>query len=175
MTDPCLVRDANEDDLAAVQAIYAHHVMHGLASFEEQAPDRAELVRRWQEVTERDLPYVVAEVGGEVLAYAYAGPYRARPAYRFSVENSVYVAPGAEGRGLGGALLEALIERCAALGVRQMVAIIGDSGNQVSIRLHERLGFRSVGVLRAVGFKQGRWVDTVVMQRAIAEGDQTLP
>jgi phosphinothricin acetyltransferase len=169
------VRDATDDDMAAVLAIYAHHVMHGLASFEIEPPDLAEMTRRRRAIVERGLPYRVATVDGRVAGYAYAGPYRLRPAYRFILEDSVYVAPDATGRGLGRRLLADLIERCAALGYRQMVAVIGDSGNRPSIGLHERLGFARVGVIRSAGFKFGRWVDSVLMQRALGEGDSTLP
>jgi L-amino acid N-acyltransferase YncA len=172
------IRPAEAADVAAIQAIYAHHVLHGIASFEEQAPDEAEMARRLADVRARGLPYLVAEDragGGGILGYAYAAPYRARPAYRYSLEDSVYVRPGESGRGIGSALLGALIERCTALGFRQMIAVIGDSANAGSIRLHARHGFRTVGTLVAVGFKHGRWVDSVFMQRALGHGDKTLP
>lgn len=172
------IRPAQPSDIPAIQAIYAHHVLHGIASFEEEPPDRAEMARRLADVLARGLPYLVAEdrPGSDtILGYAYAGPYRARPAYRFTLENSVYVLPGAGGRGIGSALLATLIERCAALGYRQMVAVIGDSDNAGSIRLHARHGFRMIGTLPAVGFKHGRWVDSVFMQRALGAGDETLP
>jgi phosphinothricin acetyltransferase len=171
-----LVRASAEADLPAITAIYAHHVRFGLGSFEEEAPDLAELKRRRREVLARDLPYLVAaDQAGTVLGFAYAGPYRARSAYRFSLEDSIYVAPAAGRRGVGRALLAALIERCTALGYRQMVAVIGDSGNAGSIGLHEGLGFRRVGLLPAIGFKQGRWVDSVLMQRELGDGAATLP
>lgn len=173
-----LIRDARADDLPAIQAIYAHHVRHGLASFEETPPDLAEMTRRFEAARAGGYPYIAAAdeaAGGAVVGYAYGGPHRPRPAYRYTVENSVYLAPEAQGGGIGRALLETLIERCAALGFRQMVAVIGDSGNLASIGLHESLGFRRVGDLRAVGFKFGRWVDTVIMQRPLGEGGQTLP
>jgi L-amino acid N-acyltransferase YncA len=172
----CRVRASAEADLPAVAAIYAHHVRHGLGSFEEEPPDVAELRRRRAEVLRRGLPYLVAEDGdGTVLGYAYAAPYRARSAYRFSLEDSIYVAPAVERRGVGRALLGALLERCAALGYRQMIAVIGDSGNFGSIGLHERMGFRRVGLLPAVGFKHGRWVDSVLMQRELGEGAAAPP
>ena len=170
-----VIRASTEADVPAIQAIYAHHVLTGLASFEEVPPDPAEIARRRAEVTGRGLPHLVAEVEGRVAGYAYAGPYRARVAYRFTVEDSVYVAPEATGRGLGSLLLAALIRDCEAWGARQMVAVIGDSGNLGSVRLHARAGFREAGTLRAVGFKLGRWVDSVLMQRPLGQGEETLP
>ncbi len=180
------IRDARPDDLPRVQEIYAHHVRHGLASFEETPPGLAEMTRRFETTRARGLPYLAAEAapqeggagtatGPELLGYAYAGPYRPRPAYRFSVENSVYVTPGLEGRGVGRALLEELIARCTALGLRQMIAVIGDSGHLPSIAFHESLGFTRTGTLRAVGFKFGRWVDSVILQRALGGGGETPP
>jgi len=171
-----LVRDAEDSDMPAVAAIYAHHVRFGLGSFEEEPPAVEELRRRRSEVLARGLPYIVATApDGAVLGYAYAAPYRSRSAYRYSVEDSIYVAPEAGRRGIGATLLAALIERCTALGLRQMVAVIGDSGNLASIGLHERLGFRRVGSLSAIGFKHGRWVDCVLMQRALGSGAADLP
>ena len=169
------VRPSAEADVAAIQRIYGHHVRHGLASFEEEAPDVAEMARRRAEVVGRGLPHLVAEADGRVLGFAFAGPYRARSAYRFTVEDSVYVAAEAAGRGLGGLLLARLIRDCEAWGARQMVAVIGDSGNLGSIRLHARAGFREAGTLRAVGFKLGRWVDSVLMQRPLGPGDASPP
>jgi L-amino acid N-acyltransferase YncA len=170
------IRESADADLAAIAAIYAHHVRTGFGSFEEVPPDAAELARRRGEVLARDLPYLVASDGGmAILGYAYASPYRTRWAYCFSVEDSIYVAPGAERRGIGHALLSGLIERCTAAGYRQMVAVIGDSGNAGSISLHARLGFRQVGMLPAIGFKHGRWVDSVLMQRDLGAGDTDLP
>ena len=170
------IRDSAEGDLAAVAAIYAHHVRFGLGSFEEEVPAAAELARRRAEVLAKQLPYLVAADGsGAVLGYAYAAPYRARSAYRFSVEDSIYVAPAAGRRGVGRALLAELILRCGEAGYRQMVAVIGDSGNAASIGLHEQLGFRRVGLLPAIGFKHGRWVDSVLMQRELGRGAATLP
>lgn len=174
------VRRAEIADLDAITEIYAHHVRRGLASFEEVPPDRAEMEGRYRAIVGRGLPYLAAELGSEgvregVRGYAYAGPYRSRPGYRYSVENSVYVAPEAQGKGLGRALLGELVRRCAALGYRQMIAVIGDSENRHSIRLHESCGFRRTGTLVAVGFKFGRWVDCVIMQRPLGEGAASLP
>ena len=175
MAAPTL-RDAAEADIPAIAAIYAHHVLHGLASFEEVQPDAAEMRRRFAELRAKGMPYlVVADAGGRVLGYAYAGPYRPRIGYRFTVEDSVYLAPDQGGRGLGRLMLAELIERCTAMGMRQMVAVIGDSGNAASIALHRALGFRPAGTLEAVGFKLGRWVDSVTMQRALGDGAATLP
>lgn len=170
-----LIRPSTPDDLPAIQAIYAHHVLHGIASFEEVPPDAAELGRRRADVLARGLPHVVAERGGAVIGFAYAGPYRTRPAYRHTVEDSVYVAHGLAGGGVGRALLERVVALCEAAGCRQMVAVIGDSGNAGSIRLHESLGFQRVGLLPSVGFKLGRWVDSVLMQRALGAGDSVPP
>jgi L-amino acid N-acyltransferase YncA len=163
----CIVRDSREDDMAQVQAIYAHHVLHGTASFEEQPPALVEMLRRRADVLARGLPYLVAEREGRLVGYSYATPYRARSAYRFSTENSVYVAPDHVRAGLGRALLAELIARCEAGEWRQMIAVIGDSDNAASIALHERLGFRMVGTVRNVGLKFGRWLDTVLMQREL--------
>ena len=164
-----LIRDSAATDVPAVQDIYAWHVLNGLASFEEAAPDSAEMARRREDVVARRLPYLVAEDEGKVLGYAYASPYRSRSAYRFSVENSVYVRRDIVHRGVGRALLSELIARCVRLGLREMVAVIGDSGNAASIGLHAALGFRMVGTLATVGFKHGRWVDSVIMQRRLGE------
>lgn len=176
------VRDARRGDLAGIREIYAHHVRHGLASFEETPPDLAEVTRRFEATLAHGLPYLAAEAevagpGAEpaLRGYAYAGPYRPRPAYRYSVENSLYVAPGLEGRGIGRALLEELIRRCTALGFRQMIAVIGDSGHLPSIKFHESLGFTQAGHLRSVGFKFERWVDSVILQRPLGPGDASLP
>lgn len=169
------VRDAQPSDMAAVQAIYAHHVLHGIATFEEIPPSVEEMQSRRAAVLAAGLPYLVAEIGGQVLGYAYGTAYRPRPAYRHTVEDSVYVAEGQGGRGIGAALLTALIARCEAGRWRQMVAVIGNSGNAGSIALHRRLGFREVGTLTSVGFKLGRWVDTVLMQRALGPGDGMPP
>lgn len=169
------VRAATERDMAAVQAIYAHHVLHGLASFEEEPPSLDEMKARREAVLARGLPYLVAESNGEILGYSYASSFRPRPGYRYTIEDSVYVRDGAHGRGIGAALLRELIPLCEAGPARQLLAIIGDSGNAASIALHRRFGFEMIGTLRSVGFKLGRWVDTVYMQRALGQGDTTLP
>ncbi|HEX9491458.1 MAG TPA: GNAT family N-acetyltransferase [Stellaceae bacterium] len=170
------IREAADDDLAAIAGIYEHHVRTGLGSFEEEPPPLAEIARRRADILGRGLPYLVAAgAAGAILGYAYAAPYRARSAYRFSVEDSIYVAAGEAGRGVGRALLAALVTRCTEAGYRQMVAVIGDSGNAGSVALHERLGFRRVGLLPAIGFKHGRWVDSVLMQRELGKGAATLP
>ena len=169
------VRNATIADLEAVQAIYAYHVRHGLASFEEIPPDLAEMEQRFRDITDRGLPYLVAELDGAARGYAYAGRYRTRPAYRYTLEDTVYVGPAHQGRGLGSALLAELVARCEGVGYRRMVAVIGDSANHASIRLHERLGFRTCGVIPSVGFKFGRWVDSVLMERPLGPGDTSLP
>lgn len=169
------IRPAAADDMAAVAAIYAHHVRTGLATFETVAPDAAELERRRQAVLAAGMPYLVAEVGGRVAGYAYASAYRPRPAYRHTVEDSVYLAPDMAGQGHGRALLGALIAACEAAGFRQMVAVIGDSGNAASIRLHLAQGFVQAGIVRDVGFKLGRFVDTVLMQRPLGPGATRPP
>ena len=179
MSDPAStisIRPVELVDIEVVQRIYAHHVLHGLASFEEVPPDASELARRWRAIVDAGLPYLCAFADNGVMGgYAYAGPYRPRSAYRFTVEDSVYVAPGAEGRGIGRALLRRLIEICTALGKRQMIAVIGDSANAASIGLHRACGFELTGTFRAIGFKHGRWVDSVLMQRTLGLGVATLP
>jgi L-amino acid N-acyltransferase YncA len=169
------IRAATGADLAAVAAIYAHHVLTGIATFEEVPPDAGEMARRHAAVTGRGLPYLVAEEEGRVLGYAYAAPYRERSAYRFTVEDSVYLDPVALRRGIGRALLNRLIADSTAWGARQMLAVIGDSGNAGSVGLHAKLGFRHVGTQTAVGFKFGRWVDTVTMQLPLGAGSATSP
>ena len=166
-----LVRPAAAADIPAITAIYRHHVLHGLASFETEPPDATEVARRHAAVLELGLPWLVAVLDGVVAGYAYAGVYRARPAYRYTVEDSVYVDKGYTGKGVGAALLPALIDGCARAGRRQIIAVIGDSANHASIRLHEKFGFTHVGMLPAVGYKFDRWVDSVLMQRAVGDGD----
>ena len=169
------VRASRPEDVPAITAIYAHHVLHGLASFEVLPPDADEMLRRRANVLARGLPHLVAEARGQLAGYAYAAPYRERPAYRFVLEDSVYVHPDYIGRGIGRALLDALIETCTGAGYRQLIAVIGDSANAGSIGLHAACGFVRTGLLPSVGFKFGRWVDSVLMQRAIGDGDGSLP
>jgi len=169
------VRDAIEADMTPVQAIYADHVLHGLASFEETPPAVSEMCARHRKVLGLGLPYLVAEMEGAIVGYSYAAEYRARPAYRYTIEDSVYVAAGLGGRGIGAALLCALIARCEAGPWRQMLAVIGDSANAGSIALHRRCGFTSIGTLPSVGYKFGRWVDSVLMQRTLGAGDGAPP
>jgi phosphinothricin acetyltransferase len=169
------IRPAKPDDLAAIHAIYSHHVLKGLASFEEEPPSRDEIARRFRDVTGGGLPWIVAQYGTEVVGYGYCSLYRTRSAYRYSLEDSIYVKPGMEGKGIGRLLLAELIGRCEGLGYRQIIAVIGDSGNAASINLHASAGFLRVGTLRSVGFKFGRWVDSVIMQRPLGKGDATAP
>jgi L-amino acid N-acyltransferase YncA len=177
MTTPeaVTIRPSRDADVEAIAAIYGHHVRHGTASFETVPPPPEEMRRRRADLLARGFPYLVAEAGGTVLGYAYAGPYRPRAAYRDTAENSVYLRPDAAGQGVGTRLLAALIAECEALGLRQMVAVVGDSANTASIRLHERCGFRLVGVLEAVGYKHGQWLDSVLLQRALGRGGSTSP
>jgi phosphinothricin acetyltransferase len=162
------IRPAKTSDIPAITRIYAHAVEHGTASFELAPPDQAEMARRMSDLTSKGFPYLAAEIDGMLAGYAYAALYRTRPAYRHTVENSVYIAPDIQRRGIGGALLAALIEAAGTGGFRQMIAVIGDSTKQAaSIRLHEAAGFRHVGILQDVGFKHGRWLDSVLMQRAL--------
>ena len=161
-----LTRPAERSDLGAIQAIYATEVLEGTASFETTPPDSDEIERRYLEVLDAGLPFVVASLEGDIAGFAYARPYHSRPGYRLSVETSIYVARGHQGQGIGSILLDHVVEGCRAAGKRQMVAVIGDSANQGSIRVHEKAGFRRVGTLRDIGFKFGRFLDTVLMQRS---------
>jgi len=170
-----IVRPAVETDAAALAAIYGHHVLHGFGTFEEVPPDPAEMERRRRAVAEHGLPYLAAEADGRVLGFAYAAPFRARAAYRYSVEDSVYVAADAIGRGVGRAMLSGVIAACEQMGLRQMVAVIGDSANAASLGLHQALGFERTGIGRSLGFKHGRWVDVVWMQKPLNGGDAGLP
>jgi phosphinothricin acetyltransferase len=169
------VRDSRDADLPGIHAIYAHHVLHGLASFEEVPPSLDEMADRRRHVLARGLPYVVAEAHDAVLGYAYASLYRPRSAYRFTLEDSVYIANDAIGHGIGRQLLAHIIECCTGLGYRQMIAIIGDSGHKASIGLHEQAGFHRMGIFPSVGFKFGRWVDSVLMQRPLGLGNAVAP
>jgi phosphinothricin acetyltransferase len=170
-----LIRPLRDDDIASITAIYSHHVLHGLASFEEVPPNEAEMARRRADLIARDFPYLVAERDGKVVGYCYAGPYRARIGYRFSVEDSIYIDPAEVGRGIGRALLAEVIDRVSERGYRQMIAVIGGSETLPSIRLHAALGFTQIGVFPAIGFKFGRWIDSVYMQRPLGPGQTTLP
>lgn len=170
-----VVRDATDGDMADVQGIYTHHVLNGLATFEEVPPTADEMRSRRAAVLAAGLPYLVAEMDGRVVGYCYATSYRPRPAYRHTIEDSVYVADGLRGRGIGLVLLQELIARAEAGPWRQMIAVIGNSGNAGSIALHRRMGFEMVGTLKSVGFKLGQWVDTVLMQRPLGPGASTLP
>jgi len=169
------IRDAREGDMRFVQEIYAHHVLHGLASFEEEAPSVAEMIDRREGVLKLGLPYLVAELDGRIVGYSYASLYRPRPAYRHTIEDSVYVRDGFAGNGIGRELLAELIKRCESGRWRQMLAVIGDSANAGSIGLHGSQGFRQIGKLDAVGFKFGRWVDSILMQRPLGKGGLALP
>lgn len=172
---PVLVRDATEADMAQVQAIYTFYVTRTAASFEEVPPTVEEMIRRRAATLERGMPYLVAEDHGEVVGYTYAGPWRPRSAYRYTLEDSIYVAPFVQRRGVGRALLGGLIERCTEMGYRRLIAVIGDSANQSSIALHRAMGFRQEGVLRGVGLKFGRWVDVVMMHRVLGDDTRPLP
>lgn len=170
-----LIRPSLDADISAITAIYAHHVVHGRGSFELTPPEASEMARRRQDVLDKGWPFLVAQEGDQVQGYAYANHFRPRPAYRFSVENSVYVTHASARRGLGRALMAELMRQCELAGARQMMAVIGDAANQGSIGLHTSLGFRSVGVFRSSGWKHGQWLDTVLMQRSLGLGDQQAP
>jgi L-amino acid N-acyltransferase YncA len=172
---PVKIRASEAGNIFAIAAIYAHHVLHGLASFEIAPPSTEVMAQRRESVVAGGYPYLVAESGGEILGYAYASAYRTRPGYRHAVENSVYIRHDCVGRGIDALLLDQLIAECEARGFRQMIAVIGDSSNQASIALHRHAGFAMIGTFRSCGFKLGRWVDTVLMQRALGPGDGTLP
>jgi len=172
---PFDIRAATAEDLPAIAKIYEHYVLNSIATFEEIPPDTAEMETRFRRVTESGLPWLAVEEAGDVRGYAYAAPYRDRSAYRFLVEDSIYVDPAATGHGYGTALLGALIERCTELGKRQMIAVIGGSTTAPSIGLHSRLGFRVAGVVPSAGFKLGKWADTVLMTRPLGDGDRSRP
>ncbi len=169
------IRPATFADIPAITRIYAHAVEHGTASFELAPPDEAEMTRRMQAILDGKFPYIVAEIDGAVAGYAYASLYRTRPAYRFTVEDSVYVAPHIHRRGIGKALLMNLIESCTALGFRQMIAVIGDLNQAASIGVHRACGFEDAGNLRSIGWKFGRWLDTPLMQLTLGPGATTPP
>ncbi len=170
-----LLRPSVDGDLPAFTSIYRHHVLHGTASFELEPPDLVEMTRRRDDVLVKGLPWISAEIEGRVLGFAYANHFRPRPAYRFAVENSIYVDDDARGRGLGRLLLAELIARCESAGARQMLAVIGDSANAASIGLHRALGFAPAGTLKSVGHKFDQWRDVVLMQRELGVGDRIAP
>tara|TARA_B100000686_G_scaffold143442_1_gene150974 strand:+ start:74 stop:589 length:516 start_codon:yes stop_codon:yes gene_type:complete len=170
-----LIRKATNKDMPTIQSIYAYHVKHGLSSWEETPPDLEELIHRRNSVLTDGFPYLVAEIDDDVLGFAYASKYRPRPAYRYCCEDSIYVANNAQRNGIGFALLDALIERCTDMQLRRMVAIIGNSANRASIGLHEKAGFMYVGTIPSCGFKHSKWVDQVIMQRALGPGDTISP
>jgi L-amino acid N-acyltransferase YncA len=169
------IRTATEVDLPVVTAIYEHAVRYGTATFELIPPDLAEMTQRFRALTDGGFPYLVAALDGAVVGYAYAGAYRPRPAYRFTVENSIYLDPAIHRRGIGMKLMRRLIEECESRGYRQMIAVIGDSANAGSIGLHKVCGFQMIGTHPNVGLKFGRWLDTVMMQLALGEGAKTIP
>jgi L-amino acid N-acyltransferase YncA len=175
MTTEISIRAVKPGDIRAITQIYADAVITGTASFELSSPDETEMTRRYETLVDNGYPYLVAELSGAVAGYAYAGPYRARPAYKWTVENSIYVAPAFHRRGIGFALLKRLIAETERLGFRQMIAVIGDSAQTPSIALHAAAGFEPVGVLRSVGFKHGKWLDTPLMQIALGKGDTAAP
>lgn len=170
------IRAAGEADITRITEIYADAVLHGTATYELESPSAPEMLTRFHALASVGYPYIVAEENGNILAYAYAGPFRARPAYRFIVEDSIYVAPEAKGRGIGSLLLRELIDECRRLGFRQFVAVIGDGGPaSASVKLHEKLGFRHSGVLEGSGYKHGRWLDTIFMQLSMNGGRDADP
>lgn len=172
-----LIRSSEATDIPAITAIYEEAVRFGTASFELDPPDEAEMARRRQVLVDGGFPYIVAidQATQKLLGYAYAGPYRPRPAYRFTLEDSIYLDTSARGRGIGTLLLAELITRAEAFGARRMIANVGDSGNEGSIRVHKRAGFEMIGIMPSAGFKHGRWLDCVLMHRPIGKGDTTLP
>jgi L-amino acid N-acyltransferase YncA len=173
--NPIIIRPVVAADVPAITRIYAHAVEYGTASFEIEAPDESEMARRLHALLQNDYPYLIAERASAIAGYAYAGPYRARPAYHWSVEDSIYVAPDMQRQRIGAQLLTRLIDEAERRGFRQMIAVIGDSAQTASIAVHARAGFTHIGTLRSVGFKHGRWLDTVLMQRALGSGDATPP
>lgn len=172
---PLVIRPSTADDLPAIAAVYAWNVENGTGTFELEAPDLAEMTRRRDDVLGKGLPWLVAERGGQVLGYAYANHFRPRRAYRFCLEDSIYLADAARGQGIGRLLLAELVARCEAAGARQMLAVIGDSANAGSIGVHRALGFEHTGLLRSAGWKFGRWLDVVLMQKSLGTGDSNEP
>ena len=169
------IRPATDQDVAAITAIYAHHVLHGTGTFETTPPSEADMAGSRQDVLARGLPYLVAERAGQLLGFAYCQWFKPRPAYRFSAEDSIYLHPDAAGQGVGRQLLAALAQRAEAAGIRKLIAVIGDSGNAASIGVHRALGFEQVGLIRACGWKFGRWLDIVLMEKPLGEADRSAP
>ncbi|HEY5972787.1 MAG TPA: GNAT family N-acetyltransferase [Pseudoxanthomonas sp.] len=169
------LRNATLADIPSIQQLYALEVREGVATYEYDVPDEAEMARRMRELVANGFPYLVAELDGVFAGYAYASYYRTRIGYRWTVEDTVYVTPAAQGQGVGRTLLARLIEECEALDFRQMVAVIGEPGNGASVTLHEKLGFKTIGIFPGLGRKHGRWLDTVQMQRALGTGDSDVP
>jgi L-amino acid N-acyltransferase YncA len=169
------VRDVADGDMQSIQEIYADQVLHGVSSWEEQPPTLNEMIERRDAIVAAGNPYYVALLDGVVVGYTYASPYRTRVGYRYTIENAIYVAKNTRGHGIGRCLIEALAERCEALGYRQMIAVIGDSENQLSIGFHRQMGFIQVGHIKSIGFKFDRWMDSIVMQRPLGSGDSNLP
>ncbi|MDQ0069336.1 phosphinothricin acetyltransferase [Variovorax boronicumulans] len=169
------IRPSRDDDVAAITAIYAHHVLHGTGTFETEAPSGTDMAARRADVLSKNLPYLVAEEDGEVLGFAYCNWFKPRPAYRFSAEDSIYMAQSARGKGLGAKLLAALSQAAEAVGVRKLIAVIGDSANAGSVGVHRSQGFTHVGVLKDCGWKFGEWRDVVLMEKVLGEGSTTKP
>ena len=169
------IRPSRDEDIAAITAIYAHHVLHGTGTFETEPPSEADMASRRADVLGKNLPYLVAEANGDVLGFAYCNWFKPRPAYRFSAEDSIYISEAARGRGLGGQLLAALSQAAEAVGVRKLIAVIGDSANAGSVGVHRSLGFTHVGVLKDCGWKFGEWRDVVLMEKVLGEGSTTKP
>jgi phosphinothricin acetyltransferase len=175
MTTQITVRPATAADIAAITTIYRPAVLHGTATFEIEPPDEAEMLRRFEAITGSGYPYFVAELDGRIMGYAYVNAYRTRPAYRFTVEDSIYIDPAAQGKGIGRVLLQRLIEASTAKGYRLMVAVIGDSKTYGSIAVHRNAGFTFCGTIHSVGYKFGRWLDSVIMQLPLGDGDKSAP
>ena len=170
-----VIRASRDEDVAAITAIYAHHVLHGTGTFETSAPEAADMAQRRTDVLAKGLPYLVAEEDGQVLGFAYCNWFKPRPAYRFSAEDSIYLAVDQAGKGLGRLLLAALADEAERVGVRKLIAVIGDSANAGSVGVHRSLGFSQVGVLKSCGWKFGKWLDVVLMEKSLGEGDATPP
>ena len=170
-----LIRHSREQDLPAITAIYGHHVLHSTGTFETSSPTLADMTLRRADVLDKGLPWLVVEQGGGIAGFAYGNWFKPRPAYRYSVENSIYLAPGSQGQGLGRALLAELLARCEAIGIRKVMAIVGDSGNVASVGLHLALGFSMVGKVEDCGWKFGAWRDIVILQKALGAGSGSPP